>query len=764
MDLNIFKKHEPSDSEHFWALVIGKNWVQSAIWRVVGDKTEVVTQGTSVSWDEDSEESLVVATDSSLSSAAANITDEVPEPSKVVFGLPPNWVVDGNITSTRIEFLKKVSKELELSPAGFVVIPEAIAHFLKSREGAPLNAILVGPSDSSIDVTLVQNGKIIGSAEVAKSISMGEDVVEGLAQIGEISQYPSRILLYSHKKENLIDARQQLLDTEWKDAKVSFMHTPKVDVLPEDIGISAVSLAGGAEVAQATGVIMPHDTDKFTPNEDMDLPEENLPQESDVEEVSPEELGFLEGVDIAEVNEVRGVEKPVVSQDSTPSSHRTAVADFDPVPKISPNRSALPTTGALSSLSGITSKLPRGFKFPSFGRPNMAGGKTGNTIEIILITVLALGILGVASVWYFQKATVTLFVSPKLLEKTVIIKVDSAISSADLTNRVVPGQTKEAQISGDKTTQASGTKTIGEAAKGTVVIYHVGTASTLKSGTIILGPNSLKFTLDQDIVVASASSIVSPSKTQTSVTSVGIGPDFNLSSNTEFSVANFSKSDYVARNDTAFSGGTSRSVSAVSDEDRSSLRKSLIAELKSKGLEQIKSQLGEDEILVDDSVSFEAKTETYSAKAGEEASTVKLTLVGSVKVLTVPKSAMNEIVKTEIQQQVPQGYTYREDQTQITYKTIPVKVSTTKKTETKMVPITPSNFEANIKANLLPQVKPDEISQKITGMLPEDAKKYLKTISGYSRAEIGINFRLPGALGTLPRISKNIKVVISSEQ
>ncbi len=770
MDLNIFKKREPSDVEHFWALVIGRNWVQSAIWRVVGDKAEVVSEGSSVTWEEDSEESLIVAADSSLSSAAANITDEVSEPNKVVFGLPPGWIKDGNITDERLGFLKKVSKELELSPAGFVVLPEAITHFLKSREGAPLNAILVGPSDSSIDVTLVQNGKILGSVEVAKSMSLGEDVAEGLAQIEKISQYPSRILLYNHKHGNLEDARRELLDTEWKDSKIAFMHTPKVDILPEDIGISAVSLAGGAEVGDATRVVLPHDSESDLPREpeDAELPDENLPDTSDVEEVSPEELGFLEGVDVAEVNQMR--ETPDTLE-QPPLSPRTAIAGdetFEPVPHVAPLK-----PGLLPGLfATIQSFMPSSFKMPQGVRlPRVSGirGRFGNISGIAFIIIAALVILGGLAYWYIPKATVTIFVSPKLLEKTVNIKVDPSISSADIANHIVPGQMKEAVVSGDKTTSATGTKTIGEAARGTVTILHSGPATTLKEGVVLTGPNKLKFTLDSDTAIASGSSTLlnnSPSKTQAKVTASEFGPDYNLSSGSNFTVGNFSEADFAATNEQAFSGGTSRSVSAVSDEDRASLKKSLVAELNSRGLDQLKEQLGPDEILVDDSASFNTDTENYSAKSGDEAQTVKLSLSGKVKALVVPKSAMNDLVKGEIQNEVPQGFLLREDQIDISYKAVAIKApAKTDKKDTKTTPApTTSNFEATIKANLLPQVKPDEIANKISGKLPQEAKDYLATIPGFSRAEININFRLPGFLGTLPRISKNITVEVSAER
>ena len=195
---DIFKKPEGEKPENFWSLVISRAWVEAGIWRVVGEKTEVVARGEAASWQDPDSESLVTACDSTLSAATGSIEEEIEEPNRVVFGLPPSWVEDGQIKSERLELLKKISKELELTPSGFVVIPEAIVHFLKVKEGAPPNCILVGLSEDSLDVALVQTGRILGSVEVSRSMSPGADVAEGLARLPSVSQYPSRILLYDN--------------------------------------------------------------------------------------------------------------------------------------------------------------------------------------------------------------------------------------------------------------------------------------------------------------------------------------------------------------------------------------------------------------------------------------------------------------------------------------------------------------------------------------------------------------------------------------
>jgi len=223
-------------------LVIGRNWVDSGIWQVTNQKTKVVARGGTAVYQEGDISSVVEAADGSLSNAATTLAEDAVEPSKVVFGLSPIFLDNGEIRKEYMEVLKKLSKELELNPAGFVVIPEAIIHLLKSQEGLT-NAILVGITEENLEISLVQSGKNIGTVEVGRSMSVGSDIAEGLARMPQGVPYPTRILLYDHKAADLEEAQQSLLNVDWEKQGITFLHTPRVDILEDGAIVSAVSLA-----------------------------------------------------------------------------------------------------------------------------------------------------------------------------------------------------------------------------------------------------------------------------------------------------------------------------------------------------------------------------------------------------------------------------------------------------------------------------------------------------------------------------------------
>lgn len=721
MDLgNIFKGQEKKGPEYFWSLVISRTWVRAAIWRVVGQKTEVSAEGTGASWEEGNKETLIQAADSTLSAVAGNFKDEAKEPSKVVFGLPPSWIDDGSIKPERLELLKKLSRELELSPAGFVILPEAIVHYLKAKEGAPPNIVLIGIDEDSIDVSLVENGRIQGTAEVGRSMSLGADVAEGLVRLSQKEQYPSRIILYNHKTADLEEAKQNLLESDWEESKIKFLHTPKVEALDEDVALSAVSLAGGAEVGHAKTVALPSEEEPSLaataePEGDEEEREERIEQAEELRAVEPEELGFLAGEDAE-------LAKPELEQEPLPPKTKEAL--FSPLVAFFKN----------ISLPRIRIPLPHG------GR---------GVLGVAVILLLALFLLGGLGYWYLPKANVTIYVAPKNLDKEVELAVEPGLTVINREKAIIPGREVQVAVSGEKTTATSGTRTVGEKAKGEVTIYRIGPPLTLPAGAVLESSNGLRFTLDESTSVATGSSPAKPSETPTAVTAEAIGAQYNLAADTEFSVGNFSKFDLVGENKEAFSGGSSREVAAVSEKDRDLLEKELTEELKENGLADLKTRLSQDEILIGSTLQLESEKRDFSHKTGEEAGTLKLSLQGTLQALVVPKEALNAFLMSQLERDVPQGYILRQEQI---------------KTEFKQHEEEEDKFTVKVNANLLPQVKPDEIAREIAGKYPEVAKDYLSSIPGFTRAEMSFNIKFLGRLHTLPRLARNIVIEVAAER
>ena len=736
---------DKESSEHFWALVIEPGWVQAGIWTIEKDEARVVSMSPATAWE--AEEDLIGASDTALSAAVQNFDEELGEPEKTVFGVASSWVSEGQIKKEYLEKIRQICTKLSLTPSGFVVLPEAIANFLKAQEGAPLSAIVVGLGPESIEVAVFKLGNLIGTVEVARSVSISDDVAEGLSRFATGETFPSRFLVYNGKKVELEDARQSLLKTDWEILKIKFLHTPKVELIDSEKKVLAVCLAGASELADVSLIAREGEDEEAV---------ENLVEPK--EEVSPEELGFVIGEDIAKT-------KPTSEEVSVQAQVQKQVSR--------PEKADVPEAGEVKEAKKEKKKFTDRFLFFKKINPfailrgvkkeiTAVSRKTGSfdilgamTKRMLIFGVIFLFLVlggAFAAWWYLPKATVAIFIAPKKLEQTLTIFVDSRNGNLEGKENVLSGEALETIVSGEKTRQASGTKTVGERAKGVVSIQN-GTINdiSLPSGTFLVGPNDLNFTIDSQVLIPAATSPSSPGQAETNVTASDIGAEYNLAKDEKFSVGNFAKAEVDATAVSDFSGGTSKQIAVVSEEDQTQLENELVDELTEKASRELPGKIAEGELFIEEALKSEITKRSFSHKVGDETSNVKLSLTTAVLGLSVERADLLQLAKEILEEKAPAGYVLREEQVDVSFKFVGEEEGV-------------YELAAVFTANFLPQVDTEDIKKNIVGKYPTIASDYLTGIAGFTRAEISIVPELPGRLGTLPRIGKNIKIEIAPER
>jgi len=737
--------------ESLWTLVIEPGWVQAGIWRIEGDKAQVMFAGTPVAWE--LEEDLINAVDSALSHAISNFPEDLKEPSKTVFGVVSSWVEEGEIKEEYIEKVKKICTELSLKPVGFVVLAEAVAHLVKMEEGSPLSAVVLGVYKDNIEISVFRLGNLSGSTKVARSVSLVDDVAEGLSRFAQGGNVPSRFIVYDGREAELDEARQALHKANWEDFQdLKFLHAPKVETFDAKRKIDATSLAGASELADVTTI----KSAKEEEGEEDEVVEERVTGELKVPEsnMSPEKFGFALGKDVAEELKIEVPEKKEVFETQDVADQvKESMDNIEPV-EVKPQRKfQLPGKSKLSNIrtkfgnfgsrfSGVIGIWDKFAKLGASGRKPVIFG-----LSFLIILLVS----GVALWWFYPKATVTIYVAPKTLYEKFDITLDPSKESSDLDERVLIAKVHKTSTSGEKTKSTTGTKTVGEKAKGEVTIYRSGSEVALSAGTALAGPNNLKFTLDDDVTLASGSA-GTPGKTNAGITAEEIGAQYNLASGTTFNVGNYSASDIEAKNESSFSGGSSSEISAVSKEDQDSLLEELQEELEGQAREELSNGIDSSTILIEDSLIATASSKNFSDKVGDETTNLKLEMVLDAQMLTVEKESLMSLAESVLSSKVPDGFVLRKEQLEIDFNI-----------EEQGGGI--YEFEISVKANLLPKVDADEIAEKIVGKYPELVKEFLpKEVPGFVRAEITMKPSLPGKLGTLPRVVKNIEVELAAER
>lgn len=697
VDIRSFLPKEKLASESFWSVVLEPGWVQAGIWRLNDDLVEVVSSSNPVVWE--TNEELMTACDSALSSCVSNFTEDQTEPTKTVFGVPDSWVSDGQINKQYLDQIKILCEKLALTPVGFVVLSEAISHYLKFQDGGIFNGIVIRISETDLEMSLFEAGIQLGITSVVRSVSVVEDLIEGLLRLtkDKSKPLPARMVLYDGREGSIEEVQKMILETDWGEHadQVTFLHPPRVEEITPEKKILAVSLAGGAEMTKVTGVkaeVVPAPVVTETEEHDDNL--EPIAKETAVD------LGFAVNRDVAAAPSV--VAQPV------------------PVP-VMPQ--VTPVKKPLIKFGNVFKRVP----LPK---------------NIFLVGVVAFFLLAVAGFifwWFVPTATVTIYVAPQQLTETLPLTTNVSASTLTIGDQTLTGKLISKTESGERTKATSGTIVVGDKAKGSVKLYRSGPELTVPSSTKLVSGN-LTFTLDSEVKIASGSA-ATPATKDVAVTADKIGSNYNLAAGSSFKVGNYPTSDIEAKNDAAFAGGSSREITAVAADDQQTLKTDLVDELTKKATDELNSNLDSSQALVSGSMTTKITEEVYSAKIGDEAQTVQLKLSLEVNALVVNKKDLVAAAHSVLNAKVPNGFVLRDDQIKFGF----------------------SDSDVKITANLLPVINTAEIINNISGRYPEIAQKYLETqVPGVKRVAFTFKPKLPGRLGIIPKVKNNVKVEIQA--
>ena len=736
MELSSFLKKLKGKPEQepqlFLAVQIDDEFVKTAIWTVKQEATSLVAAGSTQDWDGSSTEILIEAVDASLTVALGKLSPEnTAEPNQVIFGLPETWVGTEGISPARLKDLKSICEKLELDPVGFVVTTEAITHYLKSKEGTPLSAILARISTTEVTVSIIRLGNIEGTHVVGRSGDLAGDVREGLTRFGDQESLPARMIIYDGGEDSMEDLTQQLMAFDWQ-SYLPFLHMPHIEAVPEIFSIAAIAVAGGSEVAKSLGFNITH----ISPPE----PEQKSESVFETEKEKPESIE----------PEPELKPEPETAINTQPLTPPSAAAEIPASPRWPSSSGISPVLTLLKkTINRITSSVPRRFpiKYFRFGVSKLA---------IITAAIIFLIIFGtIIAAKRLSRATLRLTFQSQTLNHKARLTVDPSAQEVNPDTAVLPASPITVTKSGQKTADTTGKKTVGDKAKGEVTIYNRRTdgGKTFSAGTVI-SADKIEFTLDSEVQVASASagadySIVPGKAEKVAVTARDFGPESNLAAGSEFQINTFSKSAYVAKNDAALIGGTKRDIQVAGAKDLSDLKKNLLDELKSQAAGDIESSSADRQVFPD-TLTATSEEEKYSASAGEEAESVTLELTAKVTALAVEKQNLQNLLSALLRDAIPSGFTLTLEDLKVDIENITLNDQTV-------------SFDAVVTAILSPTVDRTEIIKMVLGKRPQAALNQVKNLPHFRVADLQISPKFPLLLQWLPVDEKRLNLEIKLE-
>ncbi len=738
--LPFVKKEE--QTEYFFALNIGQESLDAALWELSGKHLQILQTASDKYTNLDE---ITRITDTLLDRVLGNLDVE---PQKILFGVLDSWLAEDDLKEEYLKLLRNVVKELELTPMAYVATSHALLHFLEKKEGVPTTAILVGFEKEHITVTVSRAGKLDGSKVIKRSDNPGPDIEKALLTFTNVETLPSKILIYGKEEEKLDKLKSELLAFSWM-SKLSFLHFPKIDILEDALEVKSICLAGAKEINPET-VFKSSSFESAASSNEMPQSQESAPKRLQEEEKEEEEagLGFVVG-DIAQKQdeEVKEEMMPIEEQ-----SNVTPVEEEAEERELAVPETAVAATEEVAPPAEAEDFVPEQKGKPKWLTPlvllfkpfrKIAKGINFRSMPILvaLIIIIALG----AAYLFLPKAKVKIYVEPQILEKDTQVTADPSAKSVDENAKIIPGQIVNTQVSGSGKGSATGKKEIGDPAKGTVkVINNSSDAQTLTKGTTI-SAGGVKFTLDSTVNIASTSATADSKSTGTvNATAATVGADGNVASGTQFSSPN-SQLAIVAEGN--FSGGTSKQVQVVSDEDQQKLLAQVASDLRKQAQQKLQDTLKDKKVL-EEGLSEEIASKKFNKNVGDQATDFSLDLTVKYQGTAFDDKDLRTIVSKLVSTDVPSGFELNLQETETQ-----ADVSKLEK-DGKLI------FLARFKAKLTPRLDISSIKNQIKGKTADQVSNILKSQEHILGSEIIITPNLPGPLKRLPFFGKNIDIEV----
>ncbi|MEI6326617.1 MAG: hypothetical protein WCO78_00680 [Candidatus Roizmanbacteria bacterium] len=279
-------------------------------------------------------------------------------------------------------------------------------------------------------------------------------------------------------------------------------------------------------------------------------------------------------------------------------------------------------------------------------------------IGLMLIIVASISLLSVYE-YVFHIVKIEISMPTRTYEKEIVLMGIPVTKSVE-----------EKEVTADIPT--TGKIDIGERAKGQISILNFqNKVASLSAGTKLTS-NGHTYQLDSDVIVDAAKvnlekrTIEAASKTVPG-SATGIGPEANLDKNAQLAIVDVSSSAMAGIVDSAITGGTSKTVSAVASADIKSLRLA-IAEKAKVASTSLLGQKPQDSLTLDSISKVDVGDIDFSGSAGDVASQLNGTArvnseLYSVQKAFIEQKAHAEMIKSDPYAQSTEGvgqYTFKE--------------------------------------------------------------------------------------------------------
>lgn len=700
---NFFNKSNSSSNKYYFGLILREDDGVGMILEIDEVKNKIVIIDESKFNYSNSWERIVEDVDQVLSRLENQNKTKV---EKVIYFVYSHMVsqTDKQIKPVYLNKIKRIAKELDLKPLGYIAYHEALVSYFRRLEESPLTSTIIELDKNSISLFVYKGGVITYSDEIASTANLIADLESAFNKVslGNKAFLPSRMILYD--SHNIEKESTKIITHHWNDNL--FIQIPRVEVMTMDKIKSALINCFADQLFEAsvmkneinpneyyqdeedfeeteiknTGIVKesfaPSETgsqddvlidekneevkhvddyqsvDVVDDDENMDFVEDpnSIKKEEKVIEGAGIVAGFAIGKDIRDKSQISNIKSQISNIENQESGYVSSRISNDNNFDNYDKNFLKPENGFEKMFSGVKS-IFASFKIPNISNINFKN--IGIVIPIIIGLVLIISAIFVY-LYFFHKADVIINFESQKVEKEIDV---STLNFAEITKEI----TKTVEM------VTTGKKTIGESAKGTIMISSLfNDEKVLKKGTVLATINSnIKYLLDSEVKIPSRSGSmldgnVTPGKVRADVTAFDIGPGGNIEKGQKMKIEEFSTDDVVAVTESNFTGGIKKDIQTASLDDYARLRKEAETQIAAEASNSAQSNIDSSKIVPELTV-IDTINEKFSSDIGSDAKTVTLTQTSNVKYQTYNDADVRKMITDVITPDIKPGFELRSE-------------------------------------------------------------------------------------------------------
>lgn len=623
---------------------------------------------------------------------------------EVIFFLYADIVDQKNkkIKKEYLQYIKQITKELELQPLGYIDYQEAISIYFSEQEQRLLTALIIEIDTQILSLFVYKNGILVFSEQFERHTTLTVDFENLFATIKGKTVLPSRILVYD--SSTLEQELGDIITHRWSEDL--FVQMPKFEIMTKAQLMKALLFVFAEQLCDGKDNIM-------------------------IEELSQEVLGFTIGEDI---------QKKPPTQQITYKEKREY---------------SKPIFGFISRLFG---GMPHIF--------TMIGSRLHFILMfiavIIIIGVAGTSML----YFFHKAEVILVIQSKKIEKQIDIsgflgkaekdtLKIDKTAHTIEKKDTIT--------TTGKKTIgeRAQGEVTIYNSLK-SEKIFKKDTIFKTDAKVIFLLQDEVKIASASDTLTTEGNVLTVTGKSKASLIAENIGTEGNISKDEKFIIEDFPTTSFFALPMNAFSGGTKRDVQTVSKDDLRQLKDAVLDQMKKEGekiakaasanqtnpdLSTVKSQSNSK--IIDALTTVEIVDEKYSKELGEEAKNVSIEAKASVVLYSYDENNVKQVIASLFSDFIPSGYHLPVDN--IIYAISDAKI------EDKKITISLA-----VDARTIAELQENKVVKDIERQSIEKSKKILKEKYKIDKHTIDVQTPIPFLKSRLPFFTKNIILKVES--